>query len=325
MKKAVIIPIIILFINCQQNISNQSIQGTWAPYKDSKEFLDLPWLSFKNDSVYINDPYTYIIKAKYHLHGGSITYFLERDTLDLPISFNLTDSLLTVNHIKYDFLFDSEENYSHHYNLIGINTKSKTHTTTLQSFDYGFHIFKNKNGVTQVKLNDRITSNLEEIRDFIFSGCSENKKDILNVVIYVGKGIQLTDLLNCYIIIGTGNILKITLITDYNLRENSYATWDDGFHLWEEQYINYNISKNNPSFPKPPESDSNNRKTYLASQKVMIIPINSYLDIQQLNFETINSPTLLQLSCSLSLSDYFKIKMAIPKNKILRTEFNYLL
>ncbi|RKF05346.1 hypothetical protein C8N26_0004 [Tenacibaculum lutimaris] len=320
MRKLIYFLFILGLTSCKKEFNPDNFKGVWMNIdKDSSSYY-LPSLTFKNDSVYLEDIYTYVSKGKFKILKNKITYYLKKDTLVYNFSFNNKDSTILINNNKYGFW----DGYSYNdklisYDLIDIKNLGLITIDSLVRFDGGFHMFKNSSGVTTLKLNDKITSDFNEIRRFVF----DSLFDIPVPVIYIGDRIKTSDLINSYFQLG--NIRAALLITNYDPKTNLYNGYLDKFQFWDsqiEKYYNYKIPN------KVPELLS--REKYFKKFSPSLIEINTKKDIVKLGSLKAHNFYLISINPEIDLKSYLLLKqqlLDIKKEKgiKIRTEFNLFL
>ena len=320
MKNLIYFLILLGTVSCKKEFNPSDFKGVWMNIDKGDSFSSSPSIIFKNDSIYLEDIYAYVSKGKFKISKNKITYYLKKDTLVYNFSFNNKDSTILINNNKYGF-WDS---YSYNdelisYDLIDIKNLDLITTDSLVRFYGGFHIFKNNSGITMLKLNDKITSDFNEIYRFEF----DIHFDIPIPVIYIGDKIETTDLINSYFQLG--NIRAALLITNYDPKTNLYNGYLDKFQFWDsqvEKYSNYKIPN------KVPELLS--RDKYFKKFSPSLVEVNTRKDINKLNNLKAQSTYLISINPKIDLESYLLLKqklLDIKKEKgiKLRTEFNCLL
>ncbi|APG64800.1 hypothetical protein LPB136_05235 [Tenacibaculum todarodis] len=323
MKKLLFISLIITFISCQDKFEPNKYNGDWINMDEDGGFSSLPSIIFKNDSIYFSDAYTYTTKAKFKINRNKISYFFKNDTVINKFNFSSKDSTITIGKNIYYFLKEySDFSELTDYNLIGIKSKEKVIANSLYSSSIGFHLFKNKNDSLNLKLNDRVTSNLNELSYFI-NNTGIHDPFTFSTTIYIGKEVNLKNLINCYIRLTANNRNKSLIITDYNFKENSYSIFYDRISLWENQLeIFY---KENKIPPVPPNLE-NYRNKYLKKYSPKIITINSSKDFNLLENINKESVYLISINPEMEIETYLKLKEKLieikRKRKVrIKTEF----
>lgn len=320
MKNLIYFLILLGTVSCKKEFNPSDFKGVWMNIDKGDSFSSSPSIIFKNDSIYLEDIYAYVSKGKFKISKNKITYYLKKDTLVYNFSFNNKDSTILINNNKYGFW----DGYSYNdklisYDLIDIKNLGLITIDSLVRFDGGFHMFKNSSGVTTLKLNDKITSDFNEIRRFVF----DSLFDIPVPVIYIGDRIKTSDLINSYFQLG--NIRAALLITNYDPKTNLYNGYLDKFQFWDsqiEKYYNYKIPN------KVPELLS--REKYFKKFSPSLIEINTRKDINKLNNLKVQSNYLISINPQIDIESYFLLKKQLSgiskkKDIKLRTEFNFFL
>lgn len=319
MKKFILISTsLIILLSCKEKFNPNEFKGTWFILDKDQSISNLRNITFRNDSIFIEDRFTYPTKGKFKITRSKIFYYLEKDTLKYEFNFNSKDSTITIDSNKYYFLdgFSYVTNFID-YKLANINTKNIISSDSLSKYNCGFHLFKDSKDSLKLKLNDKETTDFELIPRFAFQRHRPNEV----VVIYIGEKIKLKDILKCYVKLSTVNIKKAFLLTGYNFKENNYNGFLDDFEIWRSQ-INLFFKENN----EPVFSDELSRKKYIQNYNPKIIKINSKDDFEKLSGFKINTDYLIQINSEMDLENYisskekiFEIKLKKPKK--IRTEF----
>ena len=316
MKKLFFLIALTTIFSCKEKFNPKEFKGTWIPLYNDSTHAYLPLITFKNDSVFLEDIYTYTITGNYLINKNSIKFYLKNDTLDYNFNFNRKDSILKINDKNYTFYegFSYDTNLKT-YELIGINRKKNISADSLSNFEVGFHLLKNKNDSTILKLNDRFTSDFDLIPRFIFG---IHHRLFNKTVIYIGKRITLKDIIKVYQKLYSVNQRGVFLVTSFNLRENSYSGFLDHFDFWEEQenkFMNERVER--PLIP------NNNREIYILKHTPKIIKINSKNDFEKFDEMKKENNYLISINPNMNIEDYINLKEKIFKvDKNIRTEFD---
>lgn len=324
MKKLLFLSFIITLISCQEKFEPNKFNGDWISMDKNGGFSSLPTIKFKKDSIYFIDAYTYTTKAKFKITRNKINCFFKKDTLINKFKFSSKDSTITIGKNKYSFWKEySDFNELTNYELIGIKSKQNIISDSLLSgISSGFHLFKSKENILKLKLNDRVTQDLNTLLPFLVVGCNPN--NIYPVTkIFLGKRIKLNELLKSYYRLSSVNINKIILITDFNLNENSYSIFYDRISFWENQLEMFYRENNIP--PIPPSLE-NYRKVYIKKNTPKILVINSFKELKILDNINTNNNYLISINPEMEIETYLKLKEKLieikKKEKIrIKTEF----
>lgn len=319
MKKFVLISTsLIILLSCKQKFNPNEFKGTWFILDKDQSISNLPNITFRNDSIFIEDRFTYPTKGKFKITRSKIFYYLEKDTLKYEFNFNSKDSTITIDSNKYYFLdgFSYDTNFID-YKLANIYKQNIISSDSLSKYNCGFHLYKDSKDSLKLKLNDKEVDDFELIPRFAFQRHKPNEV----VVIYIGKKIKLKDILKCYAQLSTINIEKAFLLTGYNFEENSYNGFLDNFELWSSQ-INLLLKEK----IKPIYFNELSRKKYIQIYNPKTIIINSKKDFEKLSIFKTGTNYLIQINSEINLEDYislkekiFEIKVKYPKK--IRTEF----
>lgn len=181
------------------------------------------------------------------------------------------------------------------------------------NYNGAFHLFKNIKNELKLKLNDRVTEDFNMIPKFSFGYHNKN----LSMVIYIGKGVELKDILKCYYQLDKVNINEVFLLTQFDIKDNNYKGFQDIFHFWDFQR-NF-FSKEKIEIPEP----YNTKNDYLKKHNPKIIKINSKNDFKLIEGIEEENKYLISINPNLSIEDYIILKEKLFKiDKNIRTEFD---
>ncbi|MFY0629436.1 MAG: hypothetical protein JXR05_03585 [Flavobacteriaceae bacterium] len=300
MKKILLLFISISFFSCQEKFNPNEFKGSWLPFDKNGDYLPTPTIEFKNDSIFFSDIYIFTKGGEFIIRDKQIFIKFLNDSLNEKLLFNRKDSSILLGETKYHFFEGYNTEKITEYELIEYNTNQKIDINLLKRFDAGFHLFKNKLGVVKLKLNDRIT-NHEDIHSFTF-GISPHF-DIPIIAIYIGKGVSLKEVVRCYYQLASVNMLKVALITSFDLKENKYNAHIEKIEIWNEQITNH--FKDSLEYH---EFDINNRSFFVNKYSPKSIIINSSKDFNKIDAIDSKYSYLISISDDLPLADYIYLK-----------------
>ncbi len=287
---------------------------------DDENSTYLPLITFRNDSVFLEDMYSFVTKGKFKTTRNKIYYYLKNDTIEYDFNYNHKDSTITIDKRKYGFWEEFSYNSSFvDYDLINIKRRNKITTDSLSKLDCAMHLFKDYNDSLKLKLNDKIVSDYTQIPRFVIL---TNKFDYTFPGIYLGNNINIKDLIKIYIRLWNVNIKRSLLILDFDIRKNLYSNYLDGFDFWDEQLELLSEERTEPSL-----YNIGNRKEYLNKYSPEIIIIKSVIDFSQLKHINKNKNYLIQVNKNLSIENYIILKENISEiekrdKTRIRLEFN---
>ncbi|APZ46812.1 hypothetical protein BW723_11185 [Polaribacter reichenbachii] len=307
-----------MLISCKEKFNPNEFKGTWFILDKDQSISNLPYITFRNDSVFFEDMFTYTTLGKFKITRSKIFYYFKKDTLNYEFNFSSKDSTITIDSNEYFFLdgFSYDSKFID-YQLANIYTKNIISSDSLSKYNCGFHLFKDSKDSLKLKLNDKETNDFELIPRFAFQRHKPNEV----VVIYIGEKIKLKDILKCYVKLSTVNIKKAFLLTGHNFKENNYNGFLDDFEIWRSQINLFLKEKIEPVY-----SDELSRKKYIQNYNPKIIIINSKNDFEKLSDIKTITNYLIQINSEMSIEEYislkekvFQIKIKYPKK--IRTEF----
>lgn len=318
MKRIFYLLLIIITFSCQDKFNYSDYKGTWIHIDDDQRSY-LPLVTFRNDSVFLEDIYSFVTKGKFKVTRNKIFYYLKNDTIEYDFNYNHKDSTITIDKRKYRFWESFSYNSSFvDYDLINIKRSNKITTDSLSKLDCAMHLFKDDNDSLKIKLNDKIVSDYTQIPRFVIL---TDKFDYTFPGIYLGKKINIKDLIKVYIRLWNVHIKKSMLILELNIRKNLYSNYLDNFGFWNEQLTLLSGER-----IEPPKYINNNRKEYLQKYSPELIIITSVNDFNQLKQFHKNRNYLIQINKNLSIENYIILKEIISEIKkndkiSIKTEF----
>ncbi|MBU3009979.1 hypothetical protein KO506_01010 [Polaribacter vadi] len=319
MKRIVLLLMLSIIYSCKEKFNPNEFKGTWIPINDKGKYLNLAALTFRNDSVYLEDYFTFNFKASYKIKRKSINFFLANDTLKYNLNFIRKDSILRLNHKNYMFFegYSYEERFIN-YDLIHLKLNQPILSDSLfKNYDSAFHIFKDLKDSVQLKLNDKVSSDFNLIPGFAFG--LHNQKD--NIIIYIGKNITLKEIIKCYVELYKVNINNAFLVTNFDIKNNNYYGFVDNYEFWQQQIISLSDEKHEPIL-----TEELSRKNYIKKYNPKIIKLNFKNDFTKLSEINHKDNYLIQINAKFSIDEYYVLKKSIIKlkknhSKTIKTEF----
>jgi hypothetical protein len=321
MKKILFLLLLSIFASCQEKFNPDNFKGSWISLDSNESFNEvLPVFSFKKDSIYLSEIYTYGLKGKYELKNNNIKFFFKKDTFQHSFKYDSKDSSIYIKENRYvnypGFLIWSD---FIDYNLLDLKKEKNITSDSLFKFDNGFHLFKDSNDSLKLKLNDKITSNFNMIPRFVIG---HHQFKFNGSVIYLDEKLIVGDLIKCYVKLWQVNIKSHLLITGYDLKTNLYSGFKDRIEFWQEQVDSIVDER-----MEPIRSKVITRKQYLKKYSPKSIYINSKNDIYKLETLEFKNNYLIQINKDMSIESYTLLKEKILQIKNnqkirIRTEFN---
>lgn len=308
-----------LFISCKDKFNPENFKGTWVNLDKDKSVSYLPYITFRNDSVFIEDMFTHLTSGTFKISRNKISYYLKEDTLNYNFNYSPKDSIITIGSTDYYFLDGFSYNKKPiHYELININNQNIISSDSLSKYYCAFHLFKDSKDSLKLKLNDKTTSDFNLIPRFAFQRHKPNEV----IVIYLGKKITLKEIIKCYHQLSKINIEKALLLTRYDFKENTYSGFLDDFEIWNNQMSLFSREKTEPF-----NSIDFSRKKFLKKYSSIIIQINSENDFDKLTTNiNMDNYYLIKINSEMSIAEYISLKdeiLEIKKTQGLKikTEF----
>ncbi len=306
--------------SCQDQFDPQKYGNTWFPDYEQDGYSAQPFIKFNKDSIHFIDIFDYHTVRKYEVKNGSIHIEHGDSTIIKSFEFSSKDSTLVIadkRYLYYPDYYPLEDDIR--YQLIGLESPLKATAEELHRYETGFHLIRT-NDTVNVKLNDRLKP-FDDIPEFVMN--TSPHFDLLGNVIYVGKGIQLQDVIHAYYQLASVNQLKVVLVTNFDLATGLYNIQFDRIDILNEQRDKYFV----PQHLEVPHFEINNRTFYLEKYDPIIIKVNSKREFSKLDEINLSRNHLISINENLDLIDYLNLKQKIQgirkraKMKI-RTEFN---
>ena len=311
MKTKLYFIIILTSLQCCSKFESRNFKGGWLAFENDTigNIISLPQINFKNDSIFFTDTYGYIEKGIFSIKNNQITVTTNKTTFTKSFNFSSKDSILNIDNTTYSYWPGyTHENFK--YDLIGIKTKTSFSSKNIITSKTGFHLIKNKNNEICLKLNEKIVSNIDEIIPFVYhSNCLGIKNSINPNLIYLGKKVTLNDFLQCYYRLAQINQLKVLLITDFDIKTNTYNGVYDNIRIWNSQLTKFNQLKNSPPSPTTSQND---KEIYIKKFSPELISIETTSAINKI--ATINSSTNYLITINnnvISLKEYINLKQKV--------------
>jgi hypothetical protein len=309
------------FFSCKEKFNPNEFRGIWIPLDNKGAYANLPSITFQNDSLYLHDIYTYNSFASYKIRSKSIEFFVKNDTLKYDFNFSRKDSILKINNNDYMFMEGYHDGIEIvNYDLINLRINQPISPDSLSNYQSAFHIFRDKKGILKLKLNDKTTSDFNLLPSFAF----QKHRQVKNIVIYIGENITLREIVKCYFLLYQVNINQVFLLTDFDIKNNTYYGFLDNFEFWQNQINELSTEKIEPIIT----IIENQKKKYLKKYSVQTILVNQFDEKSNISLDTIDKTGnyLIKINSEMSLEKYIllKEKIFMIENKEgikIRTEF----
>lgn len=302
-----IFTIALLMISCTKEAE---ADGFWRLNID--EEIDSPFfpyeLSFHQDTLRIIDGYNFKQKMVFRQIGDSISIVFANGYTKKYLFEILSDS--TLHFAGKKFFRTSEEYFSktQNYQLLGWKSQNEFIPNTNSTV---VHLIRNGD-LTQVILND-ITSNLKDLRDFLVWYGEEPP----SLYLYIGKGIELKDLVDAYCWIKYGRYETVELITS-NTSFVKFSSIQDFVEVGDsafDAFIENNELPPLPSIPHETNYSEEIREIYVNSGNDLNFSHQSDSGIYRYNFSTeLDILKYLELSEKINNRKVRRIKRFINMN-----------
>ena len=298
MKKLLFLLFAIILISCSQKVSEKDLEGVWWFFDGTGDGE----LSFKNDSITIDNGYGLPYTGSYELKKDSIIIYFEGNVKVDYLKYNSKDSLLIYKNAKYYKRFsslDSSERVHTKFDLINIKSKTTIHSDSLNINSSIFLAFKNKSDELKLILNGKVTTTEDLPAFLIVRNCfGGNSTNYYEPYLILGKAITVLDLSKIYVYLSVINLRKIKVFSHYDFPNRLFHYYNIRVDLFKEKLL-----KNGP----PPAPHDISRKDYLAKFNPDIITMKSKQDFKKLNSIKPNSHYLVSINLDLSIEDYLHL------------------
>jgi len=280
---------LILFSCSQKRI--ESLDGAWRlDYNGQIESPFFPFeLYFVGDSLILIDGNNFKHHISYQIIDDSIEMLFSNESIrKLEFSFH-SDSIIYLGTSKFHKFPNDSQNDVKPYELIDY----KADEILIDSFYSSIIHLVKIDGQAKVILND-ITTDLKNIPDFLESSHGISP----SLIVYLGKGLEFSDLIEAYMWIERSNKYKVTLVTGNDRFDMFYIVND---FISVDNFLKEVFLKKEKLKPLPPHPGDSDK---LESQ---IIEIRNQVDIEKL-FNTNDSTNyLIQIDSQLDLLQYLEI------------------
>ena len=158
---------LLTLFTCKEKFKSKDYKGSWINIDDKNRSYSST-ITFRKNSVYFEDYYSFITKGLFKIANNEIFFYLKKDTLKYDFNYKQEDSTIIIGANKYGFW----EEYSYHsnfedYGLIQIKRKNPITQDSLSKLDCVLHLFKDSNDSLKLKVNDKITTLFDRIPSFV--------------------------------------------------------------------------------------------------------------------------------------------------------------
>ena len=316
MKQIIVVILSLSILSCSQKVSKKDLEGVWWFYDGTGDGE----LTFKNDSITIDNGYGLPNKARYKLKKDSILLFFEGNTKTDFLKYNYKDSILSYKNARYYKRFNGEDSSGmvhKKFDLINIKSTKTIHSDSLNlSQSSIFGAFKNKKNELKLILNDATTS-VENLSSFLLvTNCFGSNHIYHPPYLLLGEKINLEDLKEIYIYSNVVNYNSIHILTNYDFQNRLFHFYDIRIELFKEQLLKNGL---------PPREFDIARTDYITEFKPEIVVLKSKDDFGKLDILKTNLNYLISIDLNLPIEDYLHLNQKInslrKKQKInIRTE-----
>ncbi len=308
MKYYIIITLLLLILfSCSKKKAINIENTDWIRFPSENEENFFPYeFSFLNDTVILTDENIFKHKIKYEIENDSINLFFNIKAK--KISFQIhSDSVISLNNIKF-YTSHYELSNRNCYELINYQTKNFFINSIDSLFSGNIHLIKDKEE-PKVILNDE-KHNINKIPRFLSSTGPTQYTQEINI--FVGKGIELKDLLKTYkwIYISGAVNFKINLVTKNETYEKFYYV-DDYIEINDSLIKAFHREINIPPAPRIKEKKKRKRK---------VIDINNQTDFEKLPIKNDSTKYLFRITKELELFKYLELIEKIKNRKNIKKE-----
>lgn len=288
--------------------NKNKLDGYWRlDYNDSLENPFFPFeVQFNSDSIKMVDGNTFSHCASYIKRQDSLDIMFSNST-KVRLSFDMTsDSIIKISNETFYRVRKDDFSEVKNYELLGFVTEKtledNPNTTVI-------HLVKVNNS-PKVILNTVVTD-LNHIHSFLTDGHGEPPP----ILIYIGKGIKLDDLIEAYNWVFISGIRKVTLVLAHN-GLSDYFILNDKIELSDSLIEEFAQVNRIP--PLPPTS--NPSETFKRIQ----ISIEDSTQFSKLNFLNDSSFYHIDIDRHIGFLEYLKLKKLIEGKQNIKTEIKRL-
>ncbi len=290
-----------LLISC---IDKREVEGYWRldPSQEVEDHFSPYELRFHQDTLCLVDGYNFKQSFLFVETGKSIT-IASKHRIKKSYSFEiLSDNRILFADRQY---LRTKKHYftkSPSYDLLGWITDQTFHPKINSNT---IHLIKDGN-TTKVTLND-VTTNLKNLPKFLRWGHGQ----LPTIYLYIGKGIELKDLLNAYCWIKYSGYSKVELVTS-NISFEQFYSLQDYTDIDDSLFTEFLTKNSLPPLPSQPKSDEKIYDIVVCSKKDFHVKPKSDTLTSRYNFPMqLDLKTYLTLTEKINKSEHKTLKRFI--------------
>ncbi len=300
MKQIIVVILSLFILSCSQKVSKKDLEGVWWFYDGTGDGE----LTFKNDSITIDNGYGLPNKARYKLKKDSILISFEGNTKTDFLKYSYTDSILSYKNAKYYKRFnaaDSSGIVHKKFDLIDIQSKTTLHSDSLNTISSIFRAFKNKRDELKLVLNDKTTT-VEDLSSFLLvTNCFGDNHINHPPYLLLGEKINLEDLKEIYIYSNVVNYDSIHILTHYDFLNRLFHSYKVNIEIFREETLEL----------VPHTKKDIYRKDYINKFKPENIVIKSKEDFVKLDTLKTHLNYLISIDVDLPIEEYLHLNQKI--------------
>jgi len=304
--------------SCSQ-INTNDLQGRWSYQPGNSTAPKFTEFIIKNDSVELIADDLFKEMGIVSIEGNELNFKLIRDNLHLMyeidnLNYNTLNIKDSIKFLRNSYLGNG--NFED-YELIGISTdnllSAKTnHYSTI-------HFYKSENDELRIRCGDKMA----ELRDIPLFLMGHHQTKPVELLVLLGKGIELSDLNTLYYVLRQSGYLNVYLGTKRNgiadtevFRDHVEVWWDDAEEFRKSQ---------KPMPPPLPPQSYKNKSSFLGNDG-REISINKAENIPLIDSINDSRKYVIEINQKLSIEHYILIKQKAKelkmRNKKVRTSIN---
>ena len=304
--------------SCSQ-INTNDLQGRWSYLPGNTTAPEFTEFIIKNDSVELiaDDLFKEMgivsieeDELSFKLIRDNLRHTYEMDNLDND-TLNIKDSIIF---IRNSYLGNG--NFED-YELIGISTDNLLSAKI--SYYSTIHFYKSGKGELRIRCGDKMAE-LGDIPLFLMGHHQTKQTELL---ILLGKGIELSDLKTLYFVLRQSGYLNVYLGTKrYGMADTE--VFRDNIEIWCDDAEEFRNSQKPMPPPLPPQSYKN-KKSFLGNDG-REVSINKAENIRLIDSINDSGKYVIDINQKLSIEQYIQIKQKVKElkmtNKKVRTSIN---
>ncbi len=309
MKQKILLLLSLLCFSTCQKIAEEDLNGNWIAFPSGYDEPFIWEINFADERVEWIDGYQFKESGAYKVENDEVIISLNRDGLILKTRVEklIADTFVIFDRLTYYRDREITNSIFEEYELVDISTCN--FLSNEKNYFQIIHFYKSDNGVTQIRAGDKMT-NYADVSLFLVEGHS-----LPEILIFLGKGINLEDLKNLYYRLASNGQFSLMLVTKKE-GISDYHIFKDKIEIWWDDLENYsaNFKLPQPPLPPPPPIEFTSKKSYLkdGGVEIKILNENDLYKIDNLNNQ---GKYVISIGKNISIKNYIQLKTKLSEKR----------